>query len=201
MKFQEFKNLINKPYFTQMDIVLKKAEVFNYQLSLWGKKGYITKLKRGFYVFNDGKNELSAEEVGFLLYEPSYISLEYALDRHGFIPEAVFGITCVTPKITRKFSNEFGNFSYQKIRSSLFFGYDPIPTRHGKYLLAQPEKALLDFFYFNLGKINGEEDIESYRFNYDEIKKTLKKEKLDDYLEEFKIKKLKKMINLLLRKC
>jgi hypothetical protein len=53
------------------------------------------------------------------------------------------GVTSVTPVTTKKISNQFGHFHYQKIKSELFWGYTFVPN----YQIAFAEKALLDYFY------------------------------------------------------
>lgn len=198
MKYQEFKKSINKPYFSRMDILLNNLNVFSYQLSLWRKRGYIESLKRGLDIFSDEKNKLSPEEVSFILYEPSYLSLEYALSYYGVIPEIVFVKTAVTTKTTRKFSNGFGSFSYRHIKPELFFGYIAKDTTVGKYLLAEPEKAFLDYLYFNLGKIDDENDISELRINKEELEKIIDHKKLESYLREFGIRKLERITRMII---
>lgn len=198
MKYQEFKRRINKPYFSRMDILFNGLNVFDYQLSLWQKNGYIEILKRGLYVFVDEKKRILPEEISFFLYEPSYLSLEFALGYYGIIPEMVFTKTAVTTKTTRKFTNEFGSFSYRHIQPKLFFGYVAKETDFGKYLLAEPEKALLDYLYLNLGKINGEKDVSELRINKEELLKILDQKKLKIYLNEFGIKKLDKVTGMII---
>jgi hypothetical protein len=198
MKYQDFKKAINKPYFSRMDILLNKIDVFGHQLSLWRKKGYLENIRRGLDIFSDEKNRLSAEEISFLVYQPSYLSLEYALSHYGIIPEMVFAKTSVTTKTTRTFSNGFGIFSYRHIQPKLFFGYIAKDTTFGKYLLAEPEKALLDYLYFNLGKINDEKDISELRINSEELKRVVDKKKLDRYLQEFGIQKLEKITRMII---
>lgn len=198
MKYQEFKNAINKPYFSRMDLLLSKVDFFEHQLSLWRKNGYLEHIKRGWDVFSDEKEKLSSEEISFLIYQPSYLSLEYALSHYGIIPEMVFAKTCVTTKTTRKFSNSFGVFSYRHIQPKLFFGYTPVETPSGKYLLAEPEKALLDYLYFNRGKIRTEEDISELRINMDELKKITDRKKFETYLREFNVQKLDRIIHAII---
>ena len=86
MKYQDFKRAINKPYFSRMDILLNRVDVFGHQLSSWRKKGYLENVKKGLDVFVDEKGKVSPEEISFLLYQPSYISLESALCLFGIIP-------------------------------------------------------------------------------------------------------------------
>jgi hypothetical protein len=201
MKYQEFKKAINKPYFTNLDILLNKLNIYNYQLSTWKKKNYIGRLKSGIYFFVDEKEKITPLEVSFLIYQPSYLSMESMLGYYGLIPEIVYGQTALTTKITRKFSNDFGNFTYRHINPKLFFGYVPVETPFGKYLIAEPEKALLDYFYFNLGKINDQKDIDELRINSEELCRIMDRKKIEAYLKEFNIEKLSSTINILFKSC
>ena len=201
MKYQELKKALNKAYFTKLDILLQKLNVYDYQLSLWQKKGYINRLKKGIYFFIDEKENITAQEVSFLIYQPSYLSMESILSQYGLIPEMVYAQTGITTKTTRKFSNIFGNFTYRHIQPKLFFGYMPIETQFGKYLIAEPEKALLDYFYFNSGKIKNKKDIEELRINCDELRRIVDRKKIDSYLKEFDNQKLTRNINMLFEIC
>lgn len=201
MKYQEFKKAIDKPYFTNLDILLKKLNVYNYQLSSWRKKGYVNRLKRGIYFFVDEKEKMIPQEISFLIHQPSYLSMESMLSCYGLIPEMVYAQTGITTKTTRKFSNDFGSFTYRHINPKLFFGYIPKETPFGKYLIAEAEKALLDYFYFNLGKINNQKDILELRINCAELKRVIDRKKIDGYLKEFNIEKLTRSINMLFEIC
>lgn len=201
MKYNDFRKSVKNPYFSWQDIKLAGLNVLKYQISLWKKKGNIERLKRGFYVFSDEREKISPQIISFLLYEPSYISLESALSHYGLIPEMVFAVTAVTARTTRKFSNAYGNFIYRHIRPDLFFGYTILENEKGKYLLAEPEKAILDYFYLNLSKLNNQDDIDELRINYAELQRVMNKKKLASYLVEYKVKKLEKIINILLKKC
>jgi hypothetical protein len=181
-----------------MDILLNGIDVFGHQLSLWRKKGYLENVKKGLDIFSDEKEKLSPEEISFVLYGPSYLSLEFALGYYGIIPEMVFAKTAVTTKTTRKFSNGFGLFVYRHIQPKLFFGYVAVDTAFGKYLLAEPEKALLDYLYFNLGKINNEQDVSELRINKEELLKAIDRKKLETYLGEFGIRKLERIIRMII---
>lgn len=201
MKYQELYQIIKRPYFSRMDIFLRGLKIYDYQLSLWRQKGYLKKLKRGFYIFTERQEELRPEEISFLLCEPSYISLESALTFYGLIPEVVYAKTAVTGKKTKKFVNPFGNFAYRHIKQELFFGYNIHETKNGKYLLAEPEKAILDYFYLNQDAVKSREDIEELRLNCEIFNKIIKKAKLNKYLEKYNSKPLERRIKLLFTLC
>ena len=120
MKYSQFRKLINKPYFNRQDLRLANFLVYDYQLSLWTKKDQLKQIKRGLYVFSDQVNELSTQEIAFLIYQPSYISLESALSFYSFIPDVVQAKTSVSSKTTRRFNNHYGAFIYQHLKPTLF---------------------------------------------------------------------------------
>ena len=195
MKYQDLTSLIKTPIFSKNDIVLAGGKIFDYQLTRWVKKGYLLKVKNGIYIFKRDYEKIRGEEIAAAIYQPSYLSLESALSAYGFIPEMVYAYVSVTGKINRTFDNEFGHFIYRHLKSELFWGYREIKTDTGRYLIAEPEKALLDYFYLNLSKINSESDFENLRFNEDQLRETLNREKFVKYLQAFQIKKLKRWAN------
>ena len=90
-------------------------------LHRYTKQGFILRLKRGLYAFPDA---LPPEVfIANKLYEPSYVSLEFALSYHRVIPETVYEITSVSPKATRRFETLGKIFSYRKIKKTAFAGY------------------------------------------------------------------------------
>jgi predicted transcriptional regulator of viral defense system len=119
------------------------------------KKGIIIRVKKGLYVFGDGARRApySTEVLANLIYGPSYISLDYALQHYGLIPERVEGITSVTTGRSRKFSTPVGLFIYRMIPLRAFqIGMDRIEIGDGRaFLMATPEKALADKIYEDRG--------------------------------------------------
>ena len=191
MKYEDLILLIQTPVFSKTDVMLAGGKIFDYQLTRWVKRGYLLKLKNGIYAFSKDYDKIKGEEVASALYQPSYLSLESALSSYGFIPEMVYSYTSVTAKINRTFDNKFGHFIYRHVKSELFWGYREVKTDAGRYLIAEPEKAVLDYLYLNLSKINSGSDFENLRFNEDRLSETLDREKFSRYLQVFKIKKLK----------
>jgi hypothetical protein len=192
MKYNELSAAIKSPVFSRNDLALSGYKILDYQLSLWVKKGYLIRLKNGIYAFSREKEKLRGEDIAFLLYQPSYLSLESALAWYGFIPEIVYAYTSVTARITRTFENTCGRFIYRHVKSELFWGYVDMKTDNGAFLLAEPEKALLDYFYLNLARINNEDDFENIRLNEEQMENTLNKDKFMTYLKAFGGKKIGK---------
>ena len=55
------------------------------------RQGVLVRVKKGLYVFGDKyrRYPYSKELLANLVYGPSYVSLDYALDYYGIIPERV----------------------------------------------------------------------------------------------------------------
>ena len=88
----------------------------------WAQKGYIIRLRQGYYSFPEYKGKPDfALYFANRIYRPSYVSLHTALSFYGIIPEAVVQITSVTTLKTAGFTNEFGEYSYKSISGDLMF--------------------------------------------------------------------------------
>lgn len=202
MKFKDFEEKYGANFVIQSSFLVLEGEnmpYFRRLLSEWKKKNWILELKRGIYVINKDfyKKRLSLSYIANLLYFPSYVSLETALSFYNLIPEGVFTVTSVSTKKTNYFKNEFGAFNYASLKNSLFFGYEIFEEKGQKYWFATKEKALLDFLYFNLGKVQVDSDLPAvYRFQNLE---TLNQDKLTSYLKIFDNKKLTQVVEKLFR--
>ena len=199
MKYEDLRAVVRTPYFSVNDPVLAGKSLFNYQLSVWTKKGYLLRLKNGFYAFTREKERIRSEELASFLYEPSYLSLESALAWYGFIPEMVFAYVSVTSRINRKYKNAFGSYIYRHIKPDLFWGYTQIKTEYGHILMAEPEKAILDYLYLNLANINTDDDFENIRFNTDVMEEKIDANKMQSYVAAFGGKKLERWAKRCLR--
>jgi hypothetical protein len=132
--------------------------------------GIFTQLTGGLYFIkkNDRKLHPSRFFLANQLLWPSYVSLEAALGYYGLIPEAVADVTSVTTKKTSQFNNPIGRFVYQHVKPDAFRGYRSYKDEAGlDCLIAEPEKAVVDFLYLNLRRFKTTaKDVfrESYRF-------------------------------------
>lgn len=196
MKYIDLIQNIKEPIFSLRDLKLAGLKVYPYQLSAWTKRGYLAKLKNGIYVLAEKKMSLMSEYIAFNLYQPSYVSMEWALSKYGLIPEIVYNCTSVTAKTTKIFKNEFGVFSFKHVKKELFFGYNKINKDGQVYLMAEPEKAIADYIYLNSSRIKSQDDIRELRFNEFALK-DLDKKKLKKYFLAANNKKVMKIFKLL----
>ncbi|MBI4050502.1 MAG: type IV toxin-antitoxin system AbiEi family antitoxin domain-containing protein [Candidatus Doudnabacteria bacterium] len=114
----------------------------------YAAKGYIARVKRGLYVFPDA---LPPEfYLANKIYEPSYVSREFALSYHRVIPETVYEVTSVTVKATRRFEKLGKIYSYRRIKKPAFAGYTTEKQKGFSFQIADPEKAFVDTNYFRM---------------------------------------------------
>ncbi len=197
MKYIDLLKKVEGPIFSLQDIKLLNEKVYPYQLSQWVKKGYLLRLKNGLFSFPERSKNLKVETIAFNLYQPSYVSLEWVLSKYGIIPEMVYNCTSITTKTTRNYKNTFGDFIFRNIKKSMFFGYEKIEENGQVYLIAYPEKALLDYLYLNMKKFKNENDLKEMRLNTEVIKK-LNVEKIKEYVGIVNSKRLTKILDTLL---
>lgn len=168
-------------------------------LSRWVKKGYIAKLRQDWYAFSELQREPDmARFIAGKIYSPSYISLHSALSIYGIIPEAVTQITCVTTNRPTSYSNIFGQFHYQTIKSELYCGYKQVSlSRGGSYLIAEPEKAIVDLLYL-YPQFNTADAMRELRFDECWMQDELNRDKLTAYANQTSKKALINRIELLI---
>lgn len=201
MKYLKFRELFKDfTVFSSADISSVDSGFHRRRLNDWQDKGYLKKIINRYYIFSDlALDENTLFEIANRIYSPSYVSLEMALSYYGFIPEAVYGITSVTTRVTRMFTTEAGTFIYRSLSPRLFFGYDLIEYGIQKHFnLASPEKAILDFLYLN-PSLNKADDFSDLRFNRDVFLQKAKEAVLFEYLDRFENKSLSNRVNLFWR--
>jgi len=172
-----------------------------YFLETQTDEGLLIRLKQGIYAL---KTDLpSEEEIANSLYRPSYISLEYALAYWGILPEMPYMVTSVTTKPTRLFTPDSVPFAYYSIKKSAYTGYMLVKPgtdvsaksnnigfngTNKSFLIAEPEKALVDYLYFVALGRKPENDRLFIK------KGSLEKKKLKQYAKLYNKKKLDALV-------
>src|SRR3990167_1011114 len=132
------------------DIFSRTFQISSYKtkyfLERQAKDGFLLRLKQGLYTL---KTDLpSEEEIANALYRPSYISFEYALAYYNILPEMPYTITSATTKPTRIFTIAEKTFIFSTIKNEAYTGYIALKRGGQLILIAEPEKALVDYLYF-----------------------------------------------------
>jgi hypothetical protein len=111
--------------------------------------GDLIHIKRGLYCLSPlyRKSPIHPFALAQYIYGPSYISQESALSAHGWIPEAVHSITCISSKAPHEFDTVFGQYSFQWVpQNTLYAGVEAVRDETGQtWMLASALKALVDY--------------------------------------------------------
>lgn len=155
MNFEDFKQQIGTPLF---DTIFARQALSDYssdeylavQFTRWAKSGKLIKLRRGLYALPG--EEVSALAIANHLVAPSYVSGEFALSWYGLIPDAAWTIisACLCTPRVKTWKNPYGTFDYHQVK--LYEGFRQIEDKGVAIYIAEPEKALLDSWYWQLGE-------------------------------------------------
>jgi hypothetical protein len=124
---------------------------------------YIVRIKQGLYAIAPQfrRGPFPVEVLANRTYWPSYVSLEWALAYHNFIPESPRQITSIAMRNSpssrmKRFRTPEGVFAYRHIPASAYprgVGSYEAPFGEGvtAFAMALPEKALADKVFFEKG--------------------------------------------------
>ncbi|MGI5975734.1 MAG: type IV toxin-antitoxin system AbiEi family antitoxin domain-containing protein [Paludibacter sp.] len=118
-------------------------EKLNNSLNYYVKSGKLLNPRKGIYA----KTVYNPEELACTLYTPSYISLEYVLQRAGVIFQYDEKITSVS-YLSRRLEIDNKTYQYRKIKNEILINFEGI-NRENNLNIANPERALLDTLYLN----------------------------------------------------
>lgn len=165
----------------------------------WLKQEQLWQLKKGLYVLPSYYQCLSDKEsykefIANKLKEPSYLSLEYVMQKYSILTEAVYSFTSITPKSRRVYANKLGTFIYRQIKQDLFIGYTIKSNNGFEIKEATKAKALFDYLYLKnyRAPVISRELLDSYRLNLDE----LTSQDLKEFSNYCQITCVKKFLNL-----
>lgn len=146
------------------------------------KKNIIKRIENGKYLFSF--TEVSDFEIANFLFSPSYISLESALSFYGILSQFPYTITSVTSKKSKRVVYEDKEYEFVHIESKYFYSF----LKKDKFLIASPEKALIDMLYFMAKKLRSipVEELDLSRIN---------KKYLVNMAKRYECIPLKKLVN------
>ena len=171
-------------------------------------EGSLIRVRKGLYVLGERyrRAPLSREVLANLISGPSYVSQDYALSVYGMIPERVSDVTSITMGQSRRFATPFGVFTYRAFSPSRYVpGIRWAGEGDARYLMASPEKALVDKVWtdkrFSPAKLA---DFEAYLFEdlrLDEGRlSSLDRERFDAIARAFASRKIDMLLRYLARR-
>jgi len=130
----------------------KSASTVVQSLNRLTEKGLLNKVYRGVWA-QQGERQLSALEVAPYLFprQRVYVSFITALNLYGIVEQIPQIITLASPTHSRTIRTKVGVFSVHQIAPAFFNGFEWYKGE-GSFLIAQPEKALIDSLYLSSRK-------------------------------------------------
>ena len=124
---------------------LQDSKKITKSMHYYATEGKVLNLRRGIYA----KLRYEVQEMACVMYRPSYISMEYVLQRAGVVFQWDESITCVS-YLSRTVEVEGRVYRYRKINPELWIGMEGIEQREN-IAMAVPERAFLDMMYLSAG--------------------------------------------------
>jgi hypothetical protein len=139
-----------------------EKDIFDYTQLMVGLSGYkkprdvvtkllmdnkIIRIRKGLYSFGTLWRNVPVplEMLANLIYGPSAISLDYALNYYGLIPEQVTTFTSVTPGRSCVYNTPVGRFSFTHLPTKFYsFGLTFQNTNSQQWMIMKPLKVLAD---------------------------------------------------------
>jgi hypothetical protein len=144
--FKLYKN--SRTVFRINDIAIlmgkKKDDTLYKILNYYVKTGKLLNPRRGFYA----KAGYKPEELACLLYPPTYISLEYVLQRAGVVFQYDSAITNIS-YLAREVKIDNQTFRYRQMKGEILVNTAGIILNKDNINIATPERAFLDMIYLN----------------------------------------------------
>jgi len=116
----------------------------NKRLNYFVRTGKLLNPRKGIYA----KADYKAEELACRIFTPSYISLDYVLQKSGIIFQYSSLISSVS-YLSRSITIEENTFGYRKIKNEILVDTTGIIRNDNGVNIATVERALLDTLYLN----------------------------------------------------
>lgn len=146
------------------------------KMNYYVSTGNLINVRKGIYA----KPDYNPNELACAIYAPSYISLEYVLQKAGVILRNDDTMTCIS-YLSRIITIDDIEYRFRKIKNEIFLDTRGIISE-GSVSIATPERAFLDMMY-----------LES-EYHFDDLR-PLDKEKVFALLPIYKCKKLSSRVS------
>lgn len=148
----KYVKLLRRRIFTTRDVLAisgKSPSTIVQGLNRLAKEGALVKIRRGVWAESSIEPLSPFRIIPFLPSGPqTYLSFLSALHLHGIIEQIPQVNYCASLAHTQTVKTSLGVFSIHRIAPDFFFGFDWYKGT-GDFLIAEPEKALLDCLYLS----------------------------------------------------
>ena len=146
---------LGKPVFTTFEISAlsgKSLSVVTQSLNHLARNGLVLKVCRGVWAEAGNASLNPYAAIPYLFNrQRAYVSFLSALHLYGIIEQIPQAITLASTVHTRTIRTKLGIFSVHRLSPKFFKGFDWYKGE-GSFLIAQPEKALVDSLYLSACK-------------------------------------------------
>lgn len=136
----------SRTVFRFIDVAILAGEtdlqVLGKKLNYYVRNGHLNNPRKGIYT----KPDYNAEELACRIYSPSYLSLEYVLQRSGVIFQYDSQMTLIS-YLSRSVVINNQNFRFRKLKGTILVNTGGIIRQNNQVYLASPERAFLDILY------------------------------------------------------
>ena len=143
---------LNKPIFTTRELMAysgKSSSTIVQCLNRLEQKGLLIKIYRGVWANAEPHNLSALNSISHLFsHQRVYVSFISALYLHGIIEQIPQVTTLASTSHTNTIHTKLGSFSLHQISSDFFNGFEWYKGS-GEFLIAEPEKALIDSLYLS----------------------------------------------------
>ena len=116
----------------------------NQKLNYYVRTGKLLSPRKGIYT----KSGYNKNELACTIYTPSYISLEFVLQKAGVIFQYDSRITAIS-YLSRSIEIDGQEYVYRKLKNELLINTEGIDRQANQINIATPERAFLDVLYLN----------------------------------------------------
>lgn len=125
---------------------INDAQALTQALHYYAKKGELLNPHRGIYC----KKEYKAEEMACAIIPPSYISMEYVLQKSGITFQYDPTVTSISSR-TREYEIDGKLYSFRQINPLFWMNMSGV-SQIDNVAIACPERAFLDMLYLSCGQ-------------------------------------------------
>jgi len=138
----------SRTVFRLKDVAMLTGETsfnsLNMKLNYYVRTGRLQNPRKGLYC----KPNYNLQEMASRIFAPSYISLEYVLQRAGVIFQYDSRLTVVS-YLSREIEVDNQIFSFRKVKNELLISTQGVEQVENTTTIATPERAFLDMIYLN----------------------------------------------------
>ncbi len=137
------------------------------------RNGWLVRVKRGYFAIanleSHNFSNISPLVISQVLVPDSYVSLDFALNYHGFFDQLSNTVTAVTSSRAKIFQFQELRYKYVKANTRMMTGFKEVSIEGQHANVASLEKTLLDFLHFRKDIYTIDLLIEKLKETQDEI--------------------------------